>query len=82
MSGAGIFGVNQGYIPDGHNGANHVAMRADADYFLISDLYLTTYAIYSWALDKDPVRKGDRQLNDMFLKVLDLDTILENFRVD
>ena len=66
MSGAGIFGLNQGYIPDGHNGANHVAIRADTEYFLISNWYLTAYATYSWALDRDIELRGDRQLIDMF----------------
>jgi len=64
LLGSGIMGVNQGYIPDGHDGANHFALRVGAEYAITQSLAITAHAGYSWALDKDSNLSGDDQLID------------------
>lgn len=61
-----VFGANQGYIPDGHDGANHFAFRLGAHYALTESLSLTAHATYSLALNRDPFAAGDQQLLDFF----------------
>lgn len=63
---AGIFGVNQGYVSDGHDGANHVALHMNAEYALTDSWMLTVHAAHSWALEQDRDKPDDALLNDFF----------------
>ena len=66
LTGSGIFGVNQGYVLDGHNGANHFALRISAKYTITQSLAITAHTAYSWALGSDLNLSGDDQLIDFF----------------
>lgn len=61
------FGINQGYIPDGHDGANHFALSAGIEYAVTQSFAITAYTTYSWAIDSDSDFAGDDQLEDFFL---------------
>lgn len=63
---SGIFGVNQGYVSDGHDGTNHLALRTGAEYAVTESFAITVHAAYSWALDRDAKLSGDEQLIDFF----------------
>ena len=63
---SGIFGVNQGYVSDGHDGANHIALRLGMEYALNDCVSLVAHTAYSWALDTDSSAPGDEQLIDFF----------------
>lgn len=63
---AGLFGVNQGFVSDGHDGANHVALWAGFEFALTDSLAITTHIAHSWALQKDSFAPGDEQLIDLF----------------
>jgi len=60
------FGINQGYVADGHDGANHIALSLELAYALSETLSLTAHATYSWALGKDASLPGDDPLIDFF----------------
>lgn len=60
------FGINQGYVTDGHDGANHVALRLGLEYALSTSMSFTAHSTYSWALDRDAASPGDDQLIDFF----------------
>jgi len=61
---SGAFGLNFGYVSDGHDGANHTALRLSVAYALADSLSLIAHAVSSWALDKDADAPGDAQLKD------------------
>lgn len=52
-------GFNFGYVSDGHDGANHIALRLGSTYALTDSLSLTAQVTSSWALDKDDAAPGD-----------------------
>ena len=62
----GIFGVNQGFVSDGHDGANHLALSAALNYALTDNLTFSVHATQSLALDRDRDREGDETLIDFF----------------
>ena len=62
----GIFGMNQGYVADGHDGANHIALRVGLGYELTESLTLSAHGVYSWALDRDAAAPDDETLIDFF----------------
>jgi hypothetical protein len=66
LASSAIFGVNQGYVPDGHDGANHFALRIGTLYALTKSLSVTAHTAYSWALNSDTTLSGDDQLIDFF----------------
>lgn len=66
LSLTGLFGINQGYVSDGHDGANHVAVRMGIEYALSDSLSLTAHTAYSWGLGKDRALPGDDPLIDFF----------------
>jgi len=66
LVGTAVFGVNQGYVPDGHDGANHIALQFEAGYVMTRSVSVTANAGYSWALRVDPALPGDDQLIDFF----------------
>jgi hypothetical protein len=62
-----VYGINQGYVADGHDGPNHVELRLAGTYSLSSALKLTAHLSYSFALDRDAVRYAeDALLKDFF----------------
>jgi hypothetical protein len=62
-----VFGVNQGYVADGHDGANHLALRLGAEYSLNDSVTLTAHLSQSFAIRRDADRyPGDGQLRDFF----------------
>ncbi len=67
VSGGATFGVNQGYIADGHDGANHLALHVGLGYQLTESLSLNAHAAYSWAIDRDNGgHADDESLVDLF----------------
>ncbi|MEZ5542515.1 MAG: hypothetical protein R3F42_10765 [Pseudomonadota bacterium] len=66
LSAAGTLGVNRGYVPDGHDGANHFALQLGVEYALTDALAVTAHAAYSWALARDATLAGDAGLVDFF----------------
>ncbi len=63
---SGILGVNQGYVSDGHDGANHFALRMGSEYAISESLAITFHVAQSWALDRDLSLPGDESLIDFF----------------
>lgn len=62
-----VFGVNQGYVTDGHDGANHVALQLGAAYSLTEKISVDVHAGYNFAMDRDEVKyAGDALLVDFF----------------
>ncbi len=59
-------GINQGYVADGHNGANHLALRLGVKYELTDTWFIIAHTTYSWGLDRDRTLPGDAQLIDFF----------------
>ena len=64
LRGSLLLGVNQGYVPDGHDGANHLAVRLESEIALTKSFAITAHLAYSWALDRDSALPGDAQLID------------------
>jgi len=58
------FGLNLGYVSDGHDGANHVALRLGAAYALTDSVSVIGHVASSWALGRDDAAPGDDQLVD------------------
>lgn len=61
-----ILGCNQGYVADGHDGANHVAASWGISHALSESLTIGGHATYSWAIDRDAGAAGDATLKDLF----------------
>jgi hypothetical protein len=60
-----VFGINQGYVADGHNGANHVEFRLGGEYSLTEAVSVAVHASYNLAIDRDAARySGDVLLRD------------------
>jgi hypothetical protein len=60
------FGINQGYVADGHDGANYVALRLGLEYAISDSISVTAHSTYSWALGRNAASPGDDQLIDFF----------------
>jgi hypothetical protein len=62
-----VFGMNQGYVTDGHDGANHLEFRLGGGYSLTDEITLTAHLSYNLAIDRDAARfSGDELLRDFF----------------
>lgn len=61
---SGQFGMNQGYVSDGHDGANNVAIRLGLEYALTEHLTFMAHATYSWGISTVSEFAGDDQLID------------------
>ncbi|MGB6219807.1 hypothetical protein [Haloferula sp.] len=61
-----VFGMNEGYISDGHNGANHVTLNLAAEYAFTPSFAVTAHAAYNFALNRDVLLPGDLLLGDFF----------------
>jgi len=66
FTGTGMFGINDGYISDGHGGANHFGLRLGSEYSLSQSLTVTGHGTYSWALNRSSRLEGDEQLANFF----------------
>jgi hypothetical protein len=61
-----LIGFNEGYVVDGHNGANHVAIGLQTSLPLNESLALEASFAYSIAIDKDEDRfADDASLDDL-----------------
>jgi hypothetical protein len=61
----GLFGLNAGYIPDGHNGLNHFQLRANVSYHPATQIELYVYTGYNVAINRDAIKyAGDELLRD------------------
>jgi hypothetical protein len=60
-----IYGVNQGYISDGHTGGNHVACRFEAGYVICENLTFNAHLDFSAAINRDSAMEGDELLRDI-----------------
>ena len=62
-----VLGINNNYIPDGHDGLNHVSLELNTEYQVVGPLELIAFARYNKAIDSDPAEHpGDKLLNDFF----------------
>ncbi len=62
-----VFGINQGYVTDGHDGANHIALGAEGAYTFTEAFSAEFHASYNLAIDRDSQRHaGDELLRDFF----------------
>ena len=61
-----VFGLNSGYVSDGHDGANHLALRLAARHAITDSVSVVAHTAYSWALGKDADAPGDDTLVDFF----------------
>jgi len=58
-------GFNVGYVPDGHDGANNVALSLEAAVEIKDGVSLVAYGAYTWGIDSDAERyAGDGLLTD------------------
>ena len=62
----GIFGMNQGYVADGHDGANHIAASIGLSYALTDSLTIGAHGTYSWGIDRKAGAADDASLKDFF----------------
>jgi hypothetical protein len=60
------FGINQGYVADGHDGANNIALRVGLEFALTDSISITAHTTYSWASGRDAAFPGDDRLIDFF----------------
>lgn len=60
------FGVNQGYVSDGHDGANHIAAFLGVDYAVTDSVSIGAHFAYNFALEREVLRGGDALLKDFF----------------
>jgi hypothetical protein len=62
-----ILGVNEGYVPNGHNGLNHVQLRLSLAFYPVSRIEIVPYVAYNFAIDSEPERfADDLTLHDFF----------------
>jgi len=60
----GSLGINQGYVTDGHDGANHLAVSMQMDIPIWDQLLLNLHSTYSWAINRNHAYEGDLLLTD------------------
>jgi hypothetical protein len=61
---AALLGLNQGYVSDGHDGANNFALRMEGVVELSENWHFFSHFTYSWAIDANPALEGDASLID------------------
>lgn len=62
----GEFGINQGYVSDGHDGANHFALTLVSNYQVRKSISIVVRLTQSWAIGQDSNAPGDETLVDFF----------------
>ncbi len=63
---ASVFGINQGFVSDGHDGGNYIALRCAMTYSYSESIALTAHFTQSWELGSDSSLEGDDTLVDLF----------------
>ena len=63
---SGILGLNDGYVSDGHNGANFYALSVGLERNVTDELVISCHGMQSFAIDRDLTLDGDQQLKDFF----------------
>jgi hypothetical protein len=58
----GTFGINAEYIPEGHNGLNHVQLRANISYIPVVQVELNAYTGYNQAINRNAIQYADDEL--------------------
>ncbi len=66
IAGMGIFGINQGYISDGHDGSNHFALKLESTYTISDSISIIAQITQSWEIDRETDSPGDDPLVDFF----------------
>lgn len=61
-----IFGINRGYVSDGHDGANHLALTVGLNYAISDSVSVIARLTQSWEINSDLNRPGDETLVDFF----------------
>ena len=61
-----MFGVNQGYVADGHDGANHLGLSWGLSYTLSESLAIVGHTTYNWGIDRKAGAPDDDLLKDFF----------------
>jgi hypothetical protein len=54
-----IFGYNDGFVADGHNGANNVMVKLIAAYEIAENMAVEAYVAQTWAVNSNPARYAD-----------------------
>ena len=63
---SGILGLNDGYVSDGHNGANFYALSVGLERNITDNFVISCHGMQSFAIDRDLTLDGDQQLKDFF----------------
>ena len=63
---SGIFGWNEGYVSDGHNGMNFFSINLGVGKLITENFSLIGHINQSWAIDRDLNLAGDQGLKDFF----------------
>jgi hypothetical protein len=53
-------------VSDGHDGANHFALRLGLEYAVSDSVSIIAHTAYSWGLERDRSLLGDDLLSDFF----------------
>ena len=62
-----LFGINSGYVADGHNGANNLEIGLAGEIPLSSSWSLVGHVSYNFEINSDPAQyAGDESLNNFF----------------
>jgi len=69
LSPSAVLGWNAGYIADGHDGANHIALSMEASVPLKAGLEMAATIAHTWALDADAGRYPDDESLEDFAHV-------------
>jgi len=54
-----ILGVNEGYVPNGHDGLNHLQLRLSLALYPSTRIEIAPYLAYNFAIDSEPERFAD-----------------------
>ena len=63
---SGILGLNDGYVSDGHNGANFYALSVGLERNITDDFVISCHGMQSFAIDRDLNLDGDRTIGRFF----------------
>ena len=63
---SGILGLNDGYVSDGHDGANFYALSVGLERNITDNFLISCHGMQSFAIDRDLTLAGDEQLKDFF----------------
>lgn len=61
-----VYGLNNGYVADGHDGSNHIGLQLGFNYRIFESVSIIAHVTQSWALERDLNFPGDEALVDFF----------------